>query len=336
MKEDNTRGIAGLAQSVYQGFKYFMLSILAILVILYLVSNIFKVSQNEIAIIERFGKPILPPAMPGVHFAMPYPIDRIRKVPIKFQRIYINDFIDVDTKSDSYSNILKKEFNISPYCITGDNNIIKLACTVQYKIIDPVKYLYKIRSSSLKKIIHFSTSNIIMHTVASCNIDYIFTHRKDAIRDEIKLKIKKSLKKLNAGVDIVFIELKEISPPEDVQEAFDNVINSKNEKETIINMANTRKNKNLYEATSNADRLLMEAKAYKKRLVSKTSGKLNRYEKLYSNYLSSPELTIEKLYRTSMTEILKTPVMKFSRSKNADGQSVKLKLMPFVDQFTGM
>lgn len=323
-----------LAPDVFRGLRLFALIIGFALIALYLVSNVSKVSQNEIAVIERFGKPLLPPAMPGVHFAFPYPIDRVIKVPVKFQRIYVNDFFSVDTDRKNYTNIMKNEFDIDPYCITGDNNIIKLACTVQYKIVDPVRYLYNVRQDAIKDLIHFSASKIIMHTVTNSTIDYIFTHRKDAIRDEIRKKIRQELKLINCGVDIVFIELKQISPPDEVQEAFDNVINSKNERETIINMANNRKNKNLYEAESNANRLLMEARAYQKRMISNAAGRISRFEKLYGNYLASPELTLEKLYRTNMTEILRNPLIKFSRT-GEDGR-LKLNILPFAGEFNGM
>ena len=117
--------------------------ILLLLFIIYLFSGFYKIERSEVGVITRFGKIINKRVMPGLHYKLPFPIDKLYKVPIKqVETIEINDFGTNYWNEEGRAANFFRLTGLDPYCITGDNNIIAISILIKYTISEPEKYLF--------------------------------------------------------------------------------------------------------------------------------------------------------------------------------------------------
>lgn len=280
----------------------FVYSVIIILLVLYLSSGIYSVSQNEIGVLQRFGKVIDDRVMPGIHFSFPWPIDKVDKIPIKIvKRISIDDF----SKNDDYDSLSREFYNmtgLASYCITGDNNIVNISCGLQYSISEPIKFLFRIKDS--ENILYQIACNTIIHCLSSLPVDNVLTYGKREIEANIKSMIQERLDKVDCGLDITFVELKGVSPPGRVQRYFDDVINSKIDKNKLISQAESYRNENIPKANALANQMLEKALSYRQKVILTSEGDAERFLNILDGYKGAEEVTRGRLYLESIKEIL--------------------------------
>ena len=192
--------------------KKFILIVFLTLIFLYLFSGIYSVKQNQVGVVQRFGKIITDKVKPGIHFGFPWPVDKIYKVPVKkINRIFINDFISPDEEINSFYFFT----GLEPYCITGDNNIVNISCKIQYFISDPSKYLVNYQTPD-NMLYELTCSNII-HCLAERSVDEILTYGKKDIENYLRTNLQLKLDELDCGLSISFVELENVTPPDSVK-----------------------------------------------------------------------------------------------------------------------
>lgn len=279
----------------------FVLSVIIILFALYIFSGVYSVSQNEVGVLQRFGRAVDERIMPGIHFSFPWPIDKVDKIPVRvMKRISIDDF------SQDINDSLAYEFNdlsgLTSYCISGDNNIVNISCGLQYSISDPVKYLFYIRDS--ENILHNIACNTIIHCLSSLSADNILTYGKREIEACIKSMTQKKLDEIDCGLNISFVELKEVSPPGIVQQYFDDVINSKIDGNKMISQAESYRNEKIPEANAEANQMIEKALSYQQKVILTSEGDVDRFRNIADGYKDAPEITRKRLYLEFIKEVL--------------------------------
>ncbi len=119
--------------------------ILVALTALYVLSGVYSISSNQIGVLERFGRVIDPRVPSGIHYAFPWPVDRVTRVPIRIvSSIVVEDFYssrDVQSAARAFFNMT----GLASYCISGDNNLVNVQCVIQYTITDPLHYLFRVK-----------------------------------------------------------------------------------------------------------------------------------------------------------------------------------------------
>lgn len=295
--------------------------VVLILIILYLCSGFYSISQSELGVLQRFGRIINKNVKPGIHYALPWPIDRVDKVPVKIvKRIVIDDFIhNEDKKSRSYK--FYELSGLSSYCITGDNNIIEISCSLHFTISDPVKYLFVVKDT--EQLLHEITCNAIVHCIAQFEVDEIL---KRKIIIYIKNKLQQMLDLYNTGLNISFIELKEVRPPKDVQKYFDDVINAKIDKIKMMNDAESYKNEKIPDAKGKASRIIENAKAYKKKIILEAEGEKEKFLNKLTLYMKSKKMTKEQIYFKFVKEIFPQIEKKYIISSKNNKNPALLKI----------
>ncbi len=294
-----------------------------LLILIYLLSGIYSISSNEIGVLCRFGRMISDNIMPGIHYALPWPIDSVTRVPVKaVHTLDIEQFFEESQTASIFSRLT----GLSSYAVTGDNNIVTLNFTIQYNISKPAYYLFAVRNQELA--LRSMACNTVIHALAEMPIDDIITIGKGAIERSIKIKLQELLDSINAGVQVTFVELNVVRPPEIVQEFFDDVINAQIDKQQMINQAESYRNEKIPEASAAADRIISEARAYKNSVVSKAEGQTQRFLNLLEEYKKEKRLTRRRLYLDFVRDIFPNLEGKFIVSSTEKGPAATLRIKP--------
>jgi len=324
---------SGIKETIKSSKKYVVYVVLS-LFFLYLISGVFSISQSEIGIVLRCGKIVHARVMPGIHLSFPFPIDEVYKIPIKtVKRITIKDFSgDYNEQSlNEVKEFLKKNNDLyyyqkvpEPYCITGDNNIVNVGCSLQYSISDPVKYLQYLKNS--EKALHEVANNAILHSFSSINIDKALTYGKREIVNSIKERVQEKLDSIESGLSVTFVELEKVNPPVRTRQYFNDLINAKIDKKKMLSESEAYHNEKLPEANAIANEMIERAHSYSKDVTSKAEGDSERFIDIHSTYKKSRRISRKKMYLDYLKEIL-SKIDEFyivSNDKNVKPASLKL------------
>lgn len=207
-----------------------------------LVGSVYSLRENEYAVVTTFGVPGVVEES-GIHLKLPY-IQRMAKVPKT-----INGFpIGFNADSDEYDDR-------ESFMITRDYNFVNVDFYVEYRVTDPTRYLYA--SENPVEILKNLTQSYIRDTIGLYDVDSVITTGKNEIQASIKEKIVGRLEEEDIGIQLVNITIQDAEPPtQEVINAFKNVENAKQGKETSINRANQKRNEDIPAARALADETL--------------------------------------------------------------------------------
>jgi len=291
-----TDGVANNFRNAWLGSGRFAGWVLLALALVYLFSGIYAVSPNEIGVRQRFGRVVDAAVPPGIHYRLPWPAERVDKVPVRMvNRISIDDFFHGQTAFNQLTGL-------ASYCLTGDNNLVTIECIIQYTIAHPADYLFRVEN--IQNAMRGMTCNAILHALVRLPIDQILTYGKRQIEQSIKESLQRDLDAIESGLLISFVELKNVKPPERVQRYFDDVINSKIDKKKLINEAEAYRNQKLPAAKADAARLFQGAEAYRNEVVAQAEGDAERFLHRLEEYKKAPSVTRRRLYLEAMNNIL--------------------------------
>lgn len=292
----------GTVQETFIHMVSFLRWILLSLVILYLFSGIYSISSNEVGILQRFGKVIDDKVQPGIHYALPWPVDRITKVPIRIvNRILIDDFYSASNK-ESIARVFSEMTGLDSYCVTGDNNLVNVLCVIQFNITNPFDYLFRAKEPNI--MLRSMACNTIIHCLSRMPIDVTLTRGKQEIANHTKVELQKRLDDSQSGLSVSFVELRDIKPPDRVQQFFSDVVKAKIDREKMINEAESYRNEKLPAAKADAARVLQEAKAYKTEVVLRAEGETDRFKRILGRFREKGDSARRMIYIETMKDIM--------------------------------
>ena len=248
------------------------------LFILYLGAGIYVVQEAERSVVLRFGE-FSEIKGPGLRWNPPV-IDSVSVVDVVRVRPHRHDAL----------------------MLTKDENIVDVTVSVQYQIADPKKYVLDIRDadSSLVQ----ATESALRHVVGGSIMDDALTTGRELIAQEVKTRLQRYLDKYNTGLEVVIVNIEDSSPPNQVQEAFDDVIKAREDEVRARNEAETYANGLVPEARGQAQRMLQDAEAYKEQVVSEAQGDATRFNLLLAEYQKAPDVTRNRLYLDSIQGVM--------------------------------
>jgi len=263
-------------------------------------SVVFSVEPEEKAVIQRFGK-VIAIKGPGLHFKLPLGIDTARFVPT--ERVLKEEFGFRTTVAAQRSQYAKTpEMQNESLMLTGDLNVIDVEWVVQYRVSDPVKFLFQVRDprDTIRDISEAVMRRIVGNRLGS----EVLTVGRVAIADEVLSEMKEILNSYDMGINIQRIELQDVTPPETVKPAFNEVNEARQQREKLVNEAEKERNRVIPRARGEADQIVAEAEAYRSERTNQAKGEAARFTSLLSAYLESPEVTKRRLYLESIEEVL--------------------------------
>jgi len=295
--------------------------LLAIIVVAELFTCFYRVDASDQGVVLRFGKHVRT-AQPGLQMKWPWPVESVYKVPV--QRIQTLEFgfkTEQPGRRTQYAPPSAAQLDVSEM-LTGDLNLAQVEWIVQYRVSDPVKYLFHmgdveyISSSELPSgvwsdpnpavpdTIRDVSESVLRTSVGDTSIDSVLTFGREVIAADAKLEIQRMLDSFDAGVEIVTVKLQSTSPPEDVKDAFQEVNRARQKKERVINDAVGERNRQIPAAEGKRDQAISEAEGYADRIVMETNGEIHAFLAKLAEYEKAPDVTKTRLYLESMEEVL--------------------------------
>jgi len=258
----------------------------------------YTVPSDSVAVVQRFGK-YLKNIPPGLHFKLPLGIDVATIVPVKRQLKQEFGFATPGA-TDPYqaSRDGKRETEM----VTGDLNAALVEWVVQYRISDPVKFLFDVREPS--KTLRDVSESVMREVVGDRTVDEVITIGRQEIESEALAKMQALSTKYAMGVSIDQVQLKNINPPQPVQESFNEVNQAQQEKEKLINEARRDYNKVIPLAEGEKDQRIREADGYRLKRINEAKGDTARFSALLAEYHKAPEVTRRRIYIETLQDVL--------------------------------
>lgn len=291
-----------------------------------LFTSIYSVPTDSQAVVRRFGK-YVKTTEPGIHLKLPFAVERVDNVPIMsiqkeefgFRTLKAgvkSDYVDVNTDKSVLERILREAgeeigsgwngverlFRREYLMLTGDLNMADVQWIVQYKVKDPVTYLFNIRNKqkTIRDISEAATKQI----VGDRSIDEVITMGRSEIQLEVEKKLQEVLDSYESGIQIVTVKLQSVDPPKRVQPSFNEVNQAKQEREKMVNEAWEGYNKVIPKARGDAEKMIKDAEAYAIEKVNNAEGDANRFMSIYEEYKNAKDVTRRRLYLEAAKEIL--------------------------------
>ncbi|MBT4923616.1 MAG: FtsH protease activity modulator HflK [Candidatus Thioglobus sp.] len=275
------------------GFKYIF--ILALLV--WGLSGIYIIDPAEKGVVLRFGA-FQEETSQGPHWHLPFPIETLNRINVEQIRTAEIGYRNVVSGSRRFGGNVSSE----SLMLTKDENMIDAKFAVQYKINDVQAYLFNVANPDTT--LRHVAESAIRQVVGKNTMDYILTEGRMDIADSIRQRSQELLDMYEIGLQITTVNMQDAQPPEQVQASFSDAVKAREDKQRLINEAQTYANDILPKSRGKAARMLEESKAYKSEVVSKSEGESSRFKQILMEFEKAPEVTRERLYRETMEVVL--------------------------------
>ena len=277
-------------------------------------SCFYTVDDKQQAVVTTFGK-VTDVTDAGLHFKLPFGIQKARKVDVN---VYQKIELGYASSGDSYYEVNESESTM----ITGDYNIVNVDFFVEYKISDPVAYLYS--SNDPEMILRNLIQSQVRNVVGSTSVDAVLTDGKESIQSQVKDLVTQILAEYDIGLTLVDVRIQDSEPPtQEVIEAFKAVETAKQQAETVVNDAKAYQNAQLPDAQARADKLVQNAEYLKQKRINEATQQVAMFSAMYEEYQQNPEITRSRMYYEAISEIL--PGVKLYVN-TGDGSSVDMLL----------
>lgn len=260
-----------------------------------------KADGGEQAVVLRFGAYVRTDELAGLKWHLPYPIETVEIIRADVVRTleigYRTDSVGGSNEQSRFSTIPEEAL-----MITGDENLVNTETVIQYRIKnihdfvfnvdDPISSLRIVSESAIRRIVAFYT------------LDDVLTDQKELIQSEIREDLQAICDIYGLGVDITKVALQAVYAPEEVTEAFDDVIKAREDKARYINEANKTSNEILPAAQGKAQEILNEAQSYKEKRTAEARGDVENFKQVYQRYVLGKEVTRTRMYLEVMEQVL--------------------------------
>lgn len=264
-----------------------------------LATSIYTVEPSEEAVVLRLGR-YVSTQPPGLHFRLPFGLDRVVKVKTK---VILQEEFGFRSAGNTGSRTAysSEEFKSESLTLTGDLNVANVEWIVQYQISDPKKYLFNAREV-LKNLRDISQS-VLRRVVGDRIVSQVLTTGRVEIAEEAQRLTQEVLDRYDIGVRIVTVKLQDVNPPESVRPAFNEVNAAKQEQEKAINQAEKEYNTVIPEAIGKAEQTVRNAQGYATAAVNRAEGDAARFRVVLKAYQAAPTVTRSRLYLETMEEL---------------------------------
>jgi membrane protease subunit HflK len=273
---------------------------IALVVISGLFSSVYTVQPEERAVVKRFGA-VIGISDPGLHFKLPWGIDEVQRVAT--ERVLKQEFgFRTEGQRGERTVYSHKAFEDESLMLTGDLNIIDLQWVVQYRINDPMKFLYHMRETT--RTLRDISESVMRRVVGNRLGSDVLTVGRVEIQMQVQEGIQAIMDLYDAGTHIITVELQDVVPPPAVQPAFNEVNEARQERERMINEAQKQANQQIPRTRGEALRLIAEAEGYATERVNRAQGESARFSAVLKEYRQAPTVTRSRLYLETLHDVL--------------------------------
>lgn len=279
------------------------LPILAVIALIAIIiggySSMYEVDTEETGVVLRFGK-FASFSDPGLHFKLPFGIDQVYLVPTG--RVLKEEFGYRTVNPGARSSFSKRGLEEESLTLTGDLNVSDVEWIVQFQVSDPFKYIFKVKDpvGTVRDI----SEAMVRKAIGNANVTQVLTTARAELASAIEVDLQNTLNQYDIGVRIVTVKFQDVNPPDPVKDAFNEVNEAEQQKESLIFQAREQFNREVPRARGQAKSTLQEAEGYAVERINKARGETNRFLALLTEYKKAPQVTRRRIYIESMEQVL--------------------------------
>ena len=275
-------------------FNFKIVPVLLVILVLWLFTGVYSVGPDEVGVVRTFGK-FSRVAQSGLNWHFPLPIETVNTPKVTEVKRIEMGFRTL--KNGQYRRVEKESL-----MLTGDENIVDAQMIVQYKIKDPVAYLFNIVGPELT--VREAAEASLRTVVGRNKIDETLTTGKFTIQEETKEQLAAILDKYESGIHVVAVQLQDVSPPKEVMGAFKDVASAKEDKNRMINQAEGYRNDVIPKARGEAESMIRDAEGFKESRIKRSEGDAAKFTTVLKEYRKAKSITEKRLYLETMQKVL--------------------------------
>jgi len=262
----------------HNGGSFIAIAIVVILALVWFASGWYTVKESDRGVVLRLGA-YHSQVEPGLHWNPKF-IDKI--IPINVEAF--------------------RTMPTTGFMLTEDENIVQVSMEIQYRIVEPEKYLFSVTNAdnSLLQALDSSLRFVIGHST----MDDALTTGREVVRQETWEMLEKIVEPYNLGIQIVDVNLQQTRPPEQVKDAFDDAIAAQEDEERFVREAEAYEREKEPIARGQVKRIEQQARSYEEGIILQAQGAVAKFNQLLPEYQANPEVTRQRLYIESMEQVL--------------------------------
>lgn len=273
----------------------------AILIAILGLTMYYTVPPDSQGIVLRFGR-FSSIEDPGLHFKLPLGIDTVQTVPVKRQLKLEFGFGSEGATNSRQRNLSRQGQSLEKSMVTGDLSAALIEWIVQYRIDDPRSFLFVVRAP--EQTLRDLSEAVMREVIGDRTVDEVITTGRQEIEDQALLRLREMAANYQLGIKVDQLQLKNVNPPSEVQNSFNEVNKAQQDRQQKINVANGEYNKVVPRAKGEAEQKVSEAEGYKLKRINEAQGDAAAFTSVLTEFVKAPEVTRKRLYLETMTEVI--------------------------------
>lgn len=270
-----------------------------VLLLIVLFTSFYTIDPEEVGVVTRFGR-YARTTEPGLHLKIPFLVERVQKVPV--QRQLKEEFgfrtVNPGVRSEFTTRGLEEESNM----LTGDLNAAVVEWVVQYRVVDPYRFLFRVRN--VQETFRAMSEAVMRQVVGDRTVNEILTVGRAEVASEVLLGLQALADQYETGIKVEQVVLQDVNPPDPVKPSFNEVNQAQQERERLVNQAQSEYNRIIPRARGEAEQVIAAAEGYALERVNHARGDSARFTSLYEAYRRAPDVTRRRIYLETMGRIL--------------------------------
>ena len=259
----------------------------------------FQVEANSEGVILRLGK-FDRMVGPGLHVKIPFGVESVTIVPS--QRQLKEEFGFRTLTPGTRTQYSPQQFLNESLMLTGDLNVAEVEWSVQYRIAEPFKFLFRVRN--VRDTFRDITEAVMREIVGDRTVNEVLTVGRTELAQAVEDQLQELCTQYETGIHVEQVILQDVAPPDAVKPSFNEVNQAQQEREKLINEARGQYNMEVPRARGRADQEIRQAEGYAIDRVNRARGEASRFEQLYAEYRKAPEVTRQRIYIETLSQVL--------------------------------
>lgn len=285
------------------------------LLVLLAFGSLYQVQPEEVGVVLRFGKYVRT-TEPGLRVKMPW-LEEVRKVPVQRQLKHEFGFRTIEAGIRTQYAAPESRFTDESVMLTGDLNVAVVEWIVQYRVLDPYLFLFKVRN--LDETFRSINEAVMREVVGDRTVTEVLTVGRQEIESRVAERLQDLVNQYEMGISVDQVVLQDVNPPDPVKPSWDEVNQAQQQRDRMINEAQGEYNKVIPRARGEAQQLILQAQGYALDRVNRSQGDAARFTAIYNAYRTAPDVTRRRMYLETMQRVLPTVGQKLYIDKDATG-----------------
>ena len=305
------RGFLGRGGGRFRGgnLSIIALAVIALVIVIWAATGVYTISPGENAALRLFGAVQgNPVAEEGLHWWWPSPVGQRDVVLVTETRR-----MELGFRSNEAS--VNTPFLEEALMISGDLNIVDVQMVVQYRISNLNNFLFKVDDPGEQgrsipegrpdgRTLKDGAEAALRLVVGQRSIDDVLVRNREQVETDTRTRLQAIMDDYETGIEVISVQLQDVKAPEEVRDAFDDVLRARQELETRINQAEAYAEDVIPRARGDARRIIEAANAFRQARIQTAEGEAQQFEAVRNEYESSPEVTRQRLYLEALEQVL--------------------------------